>query len=127
SKMSQPPNTTSSSLASGTNSLTFGERLSVRLPRRMVPIWVIEPIGLACPRRMASTPATKVVATAPIPGRRTPSFPLAGLMSAAFVIGLIFDKLLVGAHLMRSVDVKQVPRHPLNRRILDLPCSNLDS
>ena len=26
-----------------------GERLSVRLPRRIVPIWVSEPIGLAMP------------------------------------------------------------------------------
>jgi hypothetical protein len=34
--MSQPPKTTSSSCASGTNSLIFGERFSVRLPRRIV-------------------------------------------------------------------------------------------
>ena len=54
--MSQPPNTMSSSLASGTKSLISGERLSVRLPSRMVPICVSEPIGLASPRRMASTP-----------------------------------------------------------------------
>ena len=33
--------------ASGTTSLIFGERPSVRLPRRIVPICVSEPIGLA--------------------------------------------------------------------------------
>ena len=37
----------SSRPASGTNSLIFGERLSVRLPRRIVPICVSDPIGLA--------------------------------------------------------------------------------
>ena len=49
----------------------------MRLPRRMVPICVTDPIGLAMPLRMASTPATNVVATAPMPGIMTPSFPLA--------------------------------------------------
>ncbi len=58
-----------------------GVRFSVRLPRRMVAIWVRLPMGLASPRRAASTPATKVVATAPKPGRRTPSLPLAGRIS----------------------------------------------
>ena len=58
-----------------------GERLSVRLPSRMVPIWVSEPIGLARPRRIASTPAMNVVATAPMPGIRMPSLPVAGRMS----------------------------------------------
>ena len=48
--------------------------------RRMVPICVSEPMGLARPLRMASTPATKVVATAPIPGIMTPSLPFAGSM-----------------------------------------------
>ena len=51
---------------------------SVRLPRRIVPIWVSEPIGVASPLRMASTPAMKVVPTAPMPGSRTPSLPVAG-------------------------------------------------
>ena len=43
--MSQPVNTRSFSPASGTKSLIFGERPSVRLPSRMVPIWVSEPMG----------------------------------------------------------------------------------
>ena len=58
--------------------LDEGELLSVRLPRRMVPICVREPMGLARPRRTASTPAMNVVATAPRPTTMTPSFPLAG-------------------------------------------------
>src|SRR5580704_14675236 len=78
SKMSQPVKTRSSSPASGTNSLIFGERPSVRLPSRTVPICVSDPIGLARPLRIASTPATNVVATAPMPGIITPSFPFAG-------------------------------------------------
>src|SRR5271155_3991385 len=80
SKMSQPVKTRSSRPASGTNSFTFGERPSVRLPRRIVPICVSEPIGCDNPLRMDSTPATKVVATAPMPGIMTPSFPFAGAM-----------------------------------------------
>ena len=79
--MSQPPNTRSSSEDSGTTSLIFGERFSVRLPRRMVPIWVSEPIGFAKPLRMASTPAIVVVLTAPRPTSRMPSLPRAGAMS----------------------------------------------
>jgi hypothetical protein len=43
----------------------------------MVPICVREPIGSAIPLRMASTPATKVVATAPMPGIITPNLPFA--------------------------------------------------
>ena len=66
-----------------------GERPSVRLPRRIVPIWVSEPIGLAMPRRIASTPAMKVVATAPMPGVRMPSLPVAGWMSG-FAVGDIW-------------------------------------
>ena len=72
--MSQPPNTRSSSADSGTTSLIFGERPSVRLPRRTVPICVSEPIGLAKPFRMASTPAIVVVLTAPRPTRSMPIF-----------------------------------------------------
>ena len=75
---SQAPNTMSSRAASGTKSLISGDRFSVRLPRRMVAIWVSEPMGLARPRRMLSTPAMKVVATAPRPGVRIPSLPEAG-------------------------------------------------
>ncbi len=55
--------------------------MSVRLPSRTVPICVSEPMGLETPRRMASTPAMKVVATAPMPGIMMPSLPLAGLIS----------------------------------------------
>src|SRR5438874_10481796 len=76
--MSQPPKTTSSRRASGTSSATRGARPSVRLPRRTVTIWVRLPMGRESPLRMASTPAMKVVATAPIPGSRTPSLPSAG-------------------------------------------------
>src|SRR5262245_40388901 len=79
--MSQPPNTRSSRGANGTTSLIFGDRPSVRLPRRTVPICVREPIGLANPLRMASTPAMVVVLTAPRPTRRTPSLPRAGAIS----------------------------------------------
>src|SRR5882672_7701504 len=79
--MSQPPNTRSSSEESGTTSLIFGERPSVRLPRRTVPICVSDPIGLAIPLRIASTPAIVVVLTAPRPTSITPSLPRAGAMS----------------------------------------------
>src|SRR6185369_7425186 len=80
SKMSHPVKTRSLSPASGTNSFTFGERPSVRFPNRIVPIWVSDPIGFASPLRIASTPATNVVATAPMPGIMMPSFPFAGSM-----------------------------------------------
>src|SRR6185295_11566161 len=79
SKMSHPVKTRSFRAARGTKSRTAGELLSVRLPKRIVPIWVNEPIGFATPLRTASTPATNVVATAPMPGIITPSFPLAGI------------------------------------------------
>src|SRR5205823_12046767 len=55
-----------------------GLLLSVRLPNRMVPYWVREPIGRPRPFLISSTPAITVVLTAPIPGRSTPSFPRAG-------------------------------------------------
>jgi hypothetical protein len=57
----------------------------VRLPRRMVPICVTEPMGLASPLRTASTPAIRVVATAPMPTVITPSLPLAGWIADVFV------------------------------------------
>src|SRR5690348_1403517 len=76
--MSHPPNSRSSSFASGTKSLISGVRPSLRLPRRTVASWVSDPIGTPAPRFTASTPAIKVVATAPIPGIRTPSLPSAG-------------------------------------------------
>src|SRR5574338_632450 len=58
-----------------------GTLSSLRPPMRMVPIWVSEPIGLASPLRMARQPAMKVVPTAPMPGSRTPSRPVAGAVS----------------------------------------------
>src|SRR5437588_1123111 len=81
SKMSQPVKTRSFRFASGTNSFTLGERASVRFPNRIVPIWVSDPMGLAKPLRTASTPATNVVATAPMPGIITPSFPFGAAIS----------------------------------------------
>src|ERR1700722_16788838 len=76
--MSQPPNSRSSSFASGTKSLISGVRPSVRLPRRTVASCVRDPIGAPRPRLTASTPAMNVVLTAPIPGSSTPSLPSAG-------------------------------------------------
>src|SRR5215210_2963353 len=52
----------------------------------MVPIWVREPTGSASPFFTSSTPAMKVVATAPIPGINTPSLPVGSLISLASVI-----------------------------------------
>jgi hypothetical protein len=49
----------------------------------MVPIWDMEPMGLAKPLRTASTPAMSVVATAPMPGIMMPNLPVAGVMLAA--------------------------------------------
>jgi hypothetical protein len=46
----------------------------------MVAIWVSEPIGFERPRRMLSTPAMNVVATAPRPGVSMPRRPVAGAM-----------------------------------------------
>src|SRR5690242_3740105 len=68
-----------------------GLRPSLRLPSRMVPICVVEPIGLASPRRTASTPAINVVATAPMPGIMTPNFPVAGFIFAACVAASELD------------------------------------
>ena len=65
-------------MASGMNSLILGESASVRFPSRIVPIWVSDPMGFANPFLIASTPATKVVATAPMPGIITPNLPLGG-------------------------------------------------
>ena len=78
---SQAPNTIWSRSASGTKSRISGIRFSVRLPSRIVPIWVSDPIGEAEPRRACSTPAISVEATAPSPTRSTPSLPSAGAIS----------------------------------------------
>ena len=85
----------SSSLASGTNSLMSGVRASVRLPSRIVPICVSEPMGFEIPFRIASTPAMKVVATAPIPGVRMPSLPVAGRMSIGLPVAFVRDMRLL--------------------------------
>jgi hypothetical protein len=64
-----------------------GERFSVRLPSRMAPIWVSDPIGWASPLRAASTPERNVVETAPLsPTTRTPSLPLGFAMTG--VVGI---------------------------------------
>src|SRR5277367_2603730 len=84
--MSQPPNVRSFNSASGTNFLTSGDRPSVRLPRRMVPNCVSEPTGCDLPLRTNSTPAIKVVLTAPMPGISIPSFPFGGAIFPGFSI-----------------------------------------
>src|SRR5580704_2192878 len=87
--MSHPPNSRSSSFASGTKSLMRGVRPSVRLPRRTVASCVSDPIGAPRPRLTASTPAMNVVLTAPMPGRSTPSLPSAGaIRTGPFVVKL---------------------------------------
>src|SRR5438270_3710691 len=83
--MSHAPKTMSLRSASGTNSLMRGTRFSVRFPKRMAPICVRLPIGSASPRLTASTPAMKVVLTAPSPTSSTPSFPCAGATSKPFL------------------------------------------
>src|SRR5438132_12110063 len=66
-----------------------GERASVRLPSRIVPICVSDPTGWDLPLRTSSTPAIKVVLTAPMPGSRIPSFPLAGAILEGFSMPLL--------------------------------------
>ena len=68
----------SSNLASGTKSLMSGDRLSVRLPRRIEPNSASEPTGVAMPRLASSTPAIRVLDTAPRPTVSTPNLPVAG-------------------------------------------------
>src|SRR6516165_896228 len=87
--MSQPPKTRSSNRASFTKSLIFGERPSVRFPRRIVPICVSDPTGTAFFVRTSSTPAMKVVATAPIPGSSTPSFPFGAAILVGFSMNFL--------------------------------------
>ena len=66
----------------------------MRLPRRIVPICVSDPIGSARPFRMARTPAIVVVLTAPRPTSRMPSLPRAGAMSSGGVT--------IGHYIMRK-------------------------
>src|SRR5690606_32769340 len=47
-----------------------------------IAICVSDPMGALVPRRMLSTPAMNVVATAPSPGVRMPSLPVAGRMDS---------------------------------------------
>src|SRR5260370_11884152 len=94
--MSQPPKTILSSFSSGMNSLMSGERPSVRLPRRIVASCVSEPVGCATPLRTSSTPAIKVVLTAPMPGVRTPSLPLGGAILAGRRMQRILDSYGLG-------------------------------
>jgi hypothetical protein len=54
----------------------------------MVAICVSDPMGFDNPRRTLSTPAMNVVATAPRPGVKTPSFPVAGLTVERELTGL---------------------------------------
>src|SRR5215472_9389348 len=129
SKMSHPVKTRSFNAARDTNSLIRGERPSVRFPRRMVPIWVSDPIGFDRPLRTASTPATKVVATAPIPGIITPSLPL-----GAFTSLLLSDLLpaftlcrlaiLLGCFLMSSVGCRQTFMFSYQEKICNLSRPN---
>src|SRR5580704_7358506 len=90
--MSQPPNVRSFNSASGTNFLTSGDRPSVRLPRRIVPNCVREPTGCDLPLRTNSTPAIKVVLTAPMPGVNIPSFPFGGAIFPGFSMQLLDHK-----------------------------------
>jgi two-component system LytT family response regulator/two-component system response regulator LytT len=66
-----------------------------------VAIWVTEPIGLAKPRRIASTPAMNVVVTAPMPGINTPSFPCAGLTGTFSLLGKYLSPLSLGSLRLR--------------------------
>src|SRR6266849_9138541 len=68
-----------------------GERPSVRLPSRIVPICVSEPTGCDLPLRTSSTPAINVVLTAPMPGSSTPSFPVAGAILEGFSMPLLLS------------------------------------
>ena len=67
-----------------------GTRFSVRLPNRMVPICVRDPIGFAKPCLIASTPAKKVEVIAPIPGITTPNFPCGGAICIPLAIIIKF-------------------------------------
>src|SRR5271168_5005706 len=111
--MSQPVKTMSLRSASGTKSLMRGLRASVRLPRRMWPICVVEPMGLARPRRTASTPAMSVVATAPMPGIMTPNFPVAGLMLAAACVAAPGVDMLGGTLLWCDFSVRRKVKYRL--------------
>lgn len=69
--------------------MIFAERFSLRLPSRMSASCVSEPMGTERPVRAASTPAMNVVATAPMPGISTASFPEAGAIFVCFFVSLM--------------------------------------
>ena len=73
--------------------MSGGRRLSVHLPRRMVPISAGEPIGFARPLRIARTRQV-VVLTAPRPTNRMPSLPLAGAISTG--VGTKKNYIIIG-------------------------------
>ncbi len=117
--MSQPPKTMSSSVASGTKSLIAGARPSVRLPRRMVPSCVSDPIGSDFFRRTRSTPAMNVVATAPMPTVRTPSFPFGKAMPADLRIRnspVIFQMCGTLNRRAASIHPSREPRFPVRKQ-----------
>ena len=99
---SQPPNTRSSSEASGTKSLISGLRPSARLAEADVGH-----LGERADRRFARlggpaiTPAMRVEATAPRPGSSTPSLPVAGAIWRGSGMLLILSD-LVGACVERA-------------------------
>ena len=70
-------------------------------------------MGLARPRRIASTPAISVVATAPMPGIMTPSFPVAGLMLAASLAAASGIDILRGTLLCSDFSVRRKVKYLL--------------
>ena len=68
----------------------------------MCAIWLIEPIGGCSPLRAEMTPAMKVDATAPIPGVRTPSLPVAGAICRAVISMTISDRSF-DAHIVKQI------------------------
>ena len=96
--------------ASGTKSRISGTLCSVRFPSRIVPICVSEPIGSPIPRLASSTPATSVLATAPMPTVSTPRRPSTGFTTGGWTIGR-------SAGVMRESvggrsEPRVAPRHP---------------
>ena len=103
----------------GRKSLIAGARFSVRLPRRMVPSCVNDPVGWAPELRTRSTPAMNVVATAPIPQVSTPSFPVGGAMVVGRRISVPpMDKKCIGCRAGRAPLARRWPRKRTARRIV---------
>jgi hypothetical protein len=89
-----------------------GERPSVRFPRRIVAICVSEPTGCAFFVRTSSTPAMKVVATAPMPGKSTPSFPFGAAILVGFSMN--FLSLFVGGPRKAQPSVRKAVTQTIN-------------